>query len=262
MLATGYSTLFSLGLSTSSVHTAPPVPSPQTESYTLAPPPKIHIDTQVPLRSPQQRVVRRRRSSIAAAAAASPKGALKSPARAAGAAASASRAALRSPCKARARKADGDAQLARRHSMGGVLRSRRGPVSKSAPAPPDMPLPAVPSFSLEHPLPRPARPPSSASAYRRSFAERDGLFAATPASGRFSLPVPPSATSASSSNAFTSPQLLLTPDFAAKLAHALATPPGSPLPHPQMLAQPSSPVDPVLGGGAYFDGCMTVDEGV
>ncbi|KAH8104280.1 hypothetical protein DFH11DRAFT_1546302 [Phellopilus nigrolimitatus] len=261
MLATGYSTLFSLGLSTSSVHCAPPVPSPHTASYTLAPPPKIHIDTQVQVPA-HPRVVRRRRSSVAAAAAASPKGALKSPARAAGAAASAGRAALRSPSKARARKSDGDAQRARRHSMGDVLRSRRGPVSKSAPAPPDMPLPAVPSLSLEHPLPSPARPPSSASAYRRAFAERDSLFAATPASGRFSLPAPPSATSASSSGAFASPQLLLTPGFAAKLAHALATPPGSPLPHPQTSAQPPSPVDPVLGGRAYFDGSMTVDEGV
>ena len=124
MMATGYSTLFSLGLS--SIHTsfprdpdAPPSSSlslsatPSTPSSAFAlPPPKIQIDTQLSAIRPQSR---RRRSSNAAQ---SPLGniGVKSPARAA-------RTSATSPARTRHRRSESDAiARMRSNSLGDSMR--------------------------------------------------------------------------------------------------------------------------------------------
>ncbi|THH07963.1 hypothetical protein EW145_g3032 [Phellinidium pouzarii] len=254
MIATGYSSLFSLGLSSirtsfpfssDAVHSPQP-PSAQTPStpasaaqstsYMLSPPPKIHIDTQFPPPRPR---LRRRRSSITVAN--SPCGAVKSPGRAASA--SFSKSVFRSPSKGRAAlalhrcsdsdMAQGFIQRLRSNSAGDALhRSRRSHVRKSAPAPPDMPLPAVPAKDHS---------PPDAQAYRRILSDIDSSLNST----RLSLPTPQSATS------FSSPQMLLTPGFASKLANALATSPDS---------VQESPVDPMMAGRSYFEAFTPVDE--
>ena len=124
MMATGYSTLFQLGLS--SIHTSFPhdpdattssslslSATPTTPSSAAVAPPKIQIDTQLQTARPQHR---RRRSSITAAH--SPLGniGVKSPAQAA-------RTSAASPGRARHRRSESDAvQRLRSNSLGDGLR--------------------------------------------------------------------------------------------------------------------------------------------
>ncbi|KAL5513439.1 hypothetical protein ACEPAH_3838 [Sanghuangporus vaninii] len=257
MMATGYSTLFSLGLS--SIHTSftrdpdartsssslslSATPSTPSSSAAVAPP-KIQIDTQT-LR-PQHR---RRRSSITAAN--SPLGniGVKSPAQAA-------RTSAASPARQRHRRSESDAvQRLRSYSMGDGIRSRRGPTRTP---PPDMPLPAVPAIPAEYisaskkRTSSPVRPPSEPAGYRRTCLSDKDWALNSGLGSRSSFAVPSSAASWRSS------QMLLTPSFATKLAFAMNTPPGSDFPSPNPM---QSPVDPVLGT-SYFEARLIADHDV
>lgn len=126
MMATGYSTLFSLGLS--NIHTSFPreldaagpnsamtlsaTPStPSSSCHPFAPPPlpKIQIDTQMPN---SQTTARRRRSSITAAQSPLASMGVKSPARSASRAAAAAAAiAVASSARTRHRRSESDAML-------------------------------------------------------------------------------------------------------------------------------------------------------
>lgn len=135
-MKTGYSTLFSLGLSNiqttfpRSVSPQPsPIPTPVTPSgshssmstsssaFGLQAPPKIHINTQV---SPSRPRLRKRRSSLTVAH--SPMAGIKSPSRTAGM--SFNRAMLLSPSKSRADSAGQQnfMQRLRSGSLGSALR--------------------------------------------------------------------------------------------------------------------------------------------
>ncbi|KAL5492695.1 hypothetical protein ACEPAI_4142 [Sanghuangporus weigelae] len=257
MMATGYSTLFSLGLS--SIHTSfardpdartsssslslSATPSTPSSSVAMAPP-KIQIDTQT-LR-PQHR---RRRSSITAAN--SPLGniGVKSPAQAA-------RTSAASPARQRHRRSESDAvQRLRSYSMGDGIRSRRGPTRTP---PPDMPLPAVPAIPAEYAsaskkrTSSPVRPPSEPAGYRRTcLSDKDwALNSGLGSRGSFAMP--------SSAASWSSSQMLLTPSFATKLVFAMNTPPGSDFPSPNPM---QSPVDPVLGNiNSYFEARPIADH--
>ncbi|KAI5120445.1 hypothetical protein M0805_009907 [Coniferiporia weirii] len=235
----GYSNLFSLGLSSipfshdaayhpqsSSSASSMSASASGSTFYLLAQPPKIQINTQL---TPARQRTRRRRSSLTQAN--SPLCSVKSPERAANA--SLSRVILCSPVRTRAppaRRADNEfIQRLRSSSMGEILRSRRGPTRKPAPAPttppPDLPLPAVPTKG------RPASSPPS-----------DGLITAA---ARLSLSAPSPAPS------FGSSQVMLTPGFVTKLAQALATPPSS---------GNESPIDPMMSGRSYFEEFTPIDD--
>ncbi|EJC99997.1 uncharacterized protein FOMMEDRAFT_148381 [Fomitiporia mediterranea MF3/22] len=272
MMATGYSTLFSLGLS--NIHTSfprdpdapvssslslssttPSTPSSSAPAAFAPVPPKIQIDTQVQANKPS---MRRRRSSVTAAQ--SPLGTVgKAPGHAA-------RASAVSPARTRHRRSESDAiARMRSNSLGDSLRPRRGAVRAPAPAPPDMPLPAVPALPAEYArgtgknrASSPVRPPSDTVTYRRTcLSDKDCALNSGLGLGALgSFPVPPSA--ASTGSYLSSSQMLLTPGFASKLALALNTPPGSDYPSPNPL---QSPVDPVLGGNSYFETRITTDQG-
>ena len=287
-MATGYSTLFSLGLS--NIHTSlprefdasggpnsaitlsatPSTPSSSCHPFAPPPPPKIQIDTQLPN---SHMKARRRRSSITAAQSPLASMGVKSPG------ISASRAAV-SPAKARHRRSESDAVLRLKASSSLEIqrcvplklviichanahtvpnRTRRGAVKTPAQAPPDAPLPAVPALPAEYAVQRassvsaktssPIRPPSDIPcAYAYRRTYLSDKDHALNAGTRYSIPAPPSATSTGS--------CLLTPGFASKLVLALSTPPHSA--YSGSVANTAySPVDPVLGSenqGSYHFG--------
>ena len=115
-----------------------------------------------------------------------------------------------------------------------------------------MPLPAVPALPPFTKNTSPVRPPSEAYpiTFRRRtcLSDRDSVqvnmiaFPSRP-DGRRSFPTSAGIASRNS-GAWNSPQVMLTPGFATKLAHALSTP-TEPLPSP-LPAQ--SPIDPAIHG--------------
>lgn len=141
-----------------------------------------------------------------------------------------------------------------------MCRARRGLVRKPAPAPPTMPLPAVPIPISEH---SPIRPPSmdmdimpstssSSSCFGRVLAENERVLNTQPHSRstggasarRLSLRVPLPQAQRSKERESQGQSTLLTPGFATKLARALQTP----------TSAVGSPIDPILvaAGSSYF----------
>ena len=118
-----------------------------------------------------------------------------------------------------------------------LCRVRRVVSRKPAAAPPDKPLPDLPKASERSPV----RPPSDVPSLGRILADKEGSLNAA---GRLSLAVPSSAGGLST----TSPQTLLTPGFATKLALALSTPPPS-----ASASGLGSPIDPMLSCRSYFE---------
>lgn len=136
-----------------------------------------------------------------------------------------------------------------------LCRARRGLVRKPAPAPPTMPLPAVPIPISEH---SPVRPPSmdmdimpsssssSSSCFGRVLAENDRVLNSQPhvqstggaSARRLSLRVPLPQAQRSKERESQGQSTLLTPGFATKLARALSTP----------TSAVGSPIDPILAG--------------
>ena len=116
-----------------------------------------------------------------------------------------------------------------------------------------MPLPAVPALPPFTKNASPVRPPSEANpiAFRRRtcLSDRDSVhvnmvtFPSRP-DGRRSFPTSAGIASRNS-GAWNSPQVMLTPGFATKLAQALSTPTELVLPSP-LPAQ--SPIDPAIQG--------------